>query len=181
MSRVSSAPVLVPKEVQLKFSDGLLFVKGPLGELSLSLSPLVKVTQSHDSLRFDSEEAIQIKASDAIVGTCRQLTKNMVTGVTKGFEKRLTLNGVGYKAQVDANGRRLTLSVGYSHPVHKNMPSGISLESVSPTEFVIKGVDCQLVGQVAADIRSVRPPEPYKGKGVRYSDEVVVIKETKKK
>jgi large subunit ribosomal protein L6 len=179
MSRVSSAPVQVPKEVELVLSIEQLSVKGPLGNLSLPLNSLVKVTQSHDLLRFEPQGSIEVKAPDAIVATFRQLARNMIIGVTKGFEKRLNLIGVGYKAQV--TGQRLTLSVGYSHPVYKEMPRGISVELISPTEVVVKGVDRQLVGQVAADIRSVRPPEPYKGKGVRYSDEVVVIKETKKK
>jgi large subunit ribosomal protein L6 len=143
----------------------------------LQQNVLVKLSNESGKLSFvasnDSREA------DAMSGTMRQLVSNMVTGVTKGFEKKLTLIGVGYKAQ--AQGNKLNLTVGYSHPVNKDMPEGITVATPTPTEILIKGADRQRVGQVAAEIRLIRPPEPYKGKGIRYSDEKVAIKETKKK
>ena len=147
------------------------------GSLQLAQTALVTVTEADGKLTFapanDSREA------NAMSGTMRQLVNNMVVGVTKGFEKKLNLIGVGYKAQ--AQGTKLNLTVGYSHPVNKEMPAGIKCETPTPTEIVIKGADRQRVGQVAAEIRAIRPPEPYKGKGIRYSDEKITIKETKKK
>ena len=177
MSRVGKNPVLVPAGVQVTLSPTEVAVKGPLGALAQPLRGEVSVKHDGDRLLFvvakDSQQA------NAMSGTLRALVNNMVTGVTKGFERRLTLVGVGYRAQ--AQGDKLNLSLGYSHPVVHNMPQGVKVETPSQTEIVIRGVDKQLVGQVAAEIRAYRPPEPYKGKGVRYADEVVVLKETKKK
>jgi len=177
MSRVGKNPVVVPQGVDVAIKEDQINVKGALGALSLAQSALVTVKNEGGKLTFlpanDSRQA------DAMSGTMRQLVNNMVTGVAKGFEKRLTLLGVGYKAQ--AQGSKLNLTVGYSHPVVMDMPAGIKVETPSPTEVLIKGFDRQRVGQVAAEVRAVRPPEPYKGKGIRYADETVVIKETKKK
>ena len=177
MSRIGKQPVAVPAGVEVAVNEGLINVKGALGALALAQSALVKVENNAGTLSFtpvdDSREA------NAMSGTMRQLVNNMVTGVSKGFEKKLTLIGVGYKAQ--AQGAKLNLNVGYSHPVEIEMPAGIKVETPSPTEVIIKGADRQRVGQIASEVRAVRPPEPYKGKGIRYSDEKVVIKETKKK
>ena len=177
MSRIGKQPVSVPAGVEVAIKDDLINVKGTLGALALAQNALVKVENNAGSLSFiptnDSREA------NAMSGTMRQLVNNMVVGVSKGFEKKLSLIGVGYKAQ--AQGAKLNLSVGYSHPVEIEMPAGIKVETPTPTEVVIKGADRQRVGQIASEVRAVRPPEPYKGKGIRYSDEKVVIKETKKK
>jgi large subunit ribosomal protein L6 len=177
MSRIAKNPVILPSGVEASFVDDKLVVKGPLGTLTQFVLPSVKVEKEGNAL---VSRAIETKPnSSAMSGTMRALMSNMVTGVTKGFEKKLTLVGVGYKAQ--AQGAKLNLSLGFSHPVVHDMPSGIKVETPTPTEILIKGIDRQLVGQVAAEIRAYRSPEPYKGKGVRYADEVVVIKETKKK
>ena len=177
MSRIGKQPVSVPAGVEVAIKDDLINVKGTLGALALAQNALVKVENNAGSLSFiptnDSREA------NAMSGTMRQLVNNMVVGVSKGFEKKLYLIGVGYKAQ--AQGAKLNLSVGYSHPVEIEMPAGIKVETPTPTEVVIKGADRQRVGQIASEVRAVRPPEPYKGKGIRYADEKVVIKETKKK
>ena len=177
MSRIGKMPVAVPAGVDVSLKEDQISVKGAGGVLSFAQNALVKVTLDAGKLSFapanDSREA------DAMSGTMRQLVNNMVQGVTKGFEKKLSLVGVGYKAQ--AQGTKLNLTVGYSHPVNKDMPAGISVATPTPTEIVIKGADRQRVGQVAAEIRAIRPPEPYKGKGIRYSDEKITIKETKKK
>jgi large subunit ribosomal protein L6 len=177
MSRVGKMPVNVPAGVDVSINDNQISVKGSGGALSLSINALVKITNDAGKLGFapanDSREA------NAMSGTFRQLVNNMVVGVTKGFEKKLNLVGVGYKAA--AQGSKLNLAVGYSHPVNKDMPAGISVATPTPTEIIIKGADRQRVGQVAAEIRAIRPPEPYKGKGIRYSDEKITIKETKKK
>ncbi|MFC3684552.1 50S ribosomal protein L6 [Hydrogenophaga luteola] len=177
MSRIGKQPVSVPAGVEVAVKDDLINVKGSLGALALAQNALVKVENNAGSLSFvpvnDSREA------NAMSGTMRQLVNNMVTGVSKGFEKKLSLIGVGYKAQ--AQGTKLNLNVGYSHPVEIEMPAGIKVETPTPTEVVIKGADRQRVGQIASEVRAVRPPEPYKGKGIRYADEKVVIKETKKK
>jgi large subunit ribosomal protein L6 len=177
MSRVGKSPVTIPAGVDVSISSEQINVKGAGGALTLAQSALVKVSSDAGKLSFapvnDSREA------NAMSGTMRQLVNNMVIGVSKGFEKKLTLVGVGYKAQ--AQGTKLNLAVGYSHPVNKEMPAGISVATPAPTEIVIKGADRQRVGQVAAEIRAIRPPEPYKGKGIRYSDEKITIKETKKK
>ena len=177
MSRVGKMPVVVPAGVDVAIKEDQISVKGSGGTLTLAQNALVKIASDAGKLSFtpanDSREA------NAMSGTMRQLVNNMVTGVSKGFEKKLTLVGVGFKAQ--AQGTKLNLSIGFSHPVNKDMPAGISVATPAPTEIVIKGADRQRVGQVAAEIRAIRPPEPYKGKGIRYSDETVVIKETKKK
>lgn len=177
MSRVGKMPVVVPAGVDIAVAQEEISVKGSNGSLKLASNPLVTVNLDAGKLTFvpanDSREA------NAMSGTMRQLVNNMVVGVTKGFEKKLSLVGVGYKAA--AQGAKLNLAVGYSHPVNKDMPFGITVATPTPTEVVIKGADRQRVGQVAAEIRAIRPPEPYKGKGIRYSDEKVVIKETKKK
>ena len=177
MSRVGKMPVSIPQGVDVAMKEDQINVKGALGTLALTQNALVVVKNDAGKLTFvpanDSREA------NAMSGTMRQLVNNMVTGVTKGFEKKLTLLGVGYKAQ--AQGAKLNLTVGYSHPVVMDMPAGIKVETPTPTEVVIKGSDRQRVGQIAAEVRAVRPPEPYKGKGIRYVDEKITIKETKKK
>ncbi len=177
MSRVAKNPIVVPKGVEVSLTAEQIAVKGGLGRLHRALNPLVKVELQNGSLTFAPTDSS--RESHALSGTFRALVAGMVVGVDKGFEKRLTLVGVGYKAQV--LGSKLNLSLGFSHPVVRDMPDGIKIEAPSPTEIVLKGVDKQLIGQMAADIRAIRPPEPYKGKGVRYANEVVVIKETKKK
>jgi large subunit ribosomal protein L6 len=170
-------PVVVPQGVDVAMKDDQINVKGALGALALAQNALVTIKNDAGQLTFvpanDSREA------NAMSGTMRQLVNNMVTGVTKGFEKKLSLVGVGYKAQ--AQGTKLNLTVGYSHPVVFDMPAGIQVATPTPTEVVIKGSDRQRVGQIAAEVRAVRPPEPYKGKGIRYADEKITIKETKKK
>ena len=177
MSRVGKMPVTVPQGVDVAINEAHISVKGTGGNLSIANNALVKVIHSADSLSFTP--ANESREANAMSGTLRQLVNNMVVGVTKGFEKKLNLVGVGYKAA--AQGNKLNLAVGYSHPVNFDMPSGITVETPVPTEIIIKGADRQRVGQIAAEIRAVRPPEPYKGKGIRYSDEKIVIKETKKK
>ncbi len=176
MSRVAKSPVTVPKGVEVVVGN-TISVKGPLGSLQQATSADVNVTFADGVLNFaPTRDTIQ---ANAMAGTMRALVNNMVRGVTQGFEKRLTLIGVGYRAQ--AQGDALNLTLGFSHPVVHKMPAGIKAETPAPTEIVIKGIDRQVVGQVAADVRAYRPPEPYKGKGVRYADEVVIKKETKKK
>jgi large subunit ribosomal protein L6 len=169
--------VTLPKGVEATLAAEALSIKGPLGILSQRLRSDVKIDKDGDKLLFtalnDSDEA------NAMSGTLRALTANMVLGVTKGFEKRLTLVGVGYRAQ--AQGDKLNLTLGFSHPVVHPMPKGVKVETPTQTEIVIKGLDKQQVGQVAAEVRAYRSPEPYKGKGVRYADERVILKETKKK
>jgi len=177
MSRIAKYPVELPKGVEVALSAGEITVKGPLGSLTHFILPAVKLEKEGDALLCRALEN-QPDAS-AMSGTMRALVSNMVTGVTKGFEKKLTLVGVGYKAQ--AQGSKLNLALGYSHPVVHEMPNGIKVETPTQTEILIKGIDRQLVGQVAAEVRAYRSPEPYKGKGIRYADEVVTIKETKKK
>jgi len=177
MSRIGKMPVAVPQGVDVSIKQDQISVKGTGGTLSIANNALVTIVNDAGKITFapanDSREA------NAMSGTLRQLVNNMVVGVTKGFEKKLNLVGVGYKAQ--ATGAKLNLVVGYSHPVNFDMPSGIKVETPAPTEIIIKGADRQRVGQIAAEIRAVRPPEPYKGKGIRYSDEKITIKETKKK
>ncbi|WCM87828.1 50S ribosomal protein L6 [Acidovorax sp. NCPPB 3576] len=177
MSRVGKMPVTIPAGVDVSIKDDQINVKGTGGTLSLTQSALVKVSIKDGKLSF--EPVNESREANAMSGTIRQLVNNMVVGVSKGFEKKLNLIGVGYKAQ--AAGAKLNLNVGYSHPVNFEMPAGITVATPTPTEIVIKGADRQRVGQLAAEIRAVRPPEPYKGKGIRYSDEKVTIKETKKK
>jgi large subunit ribosomal protein L6 len=177
MSRVARIPVTLPKGAEANFAEGVLTVKGPLGTLTQAVHPQVKLAVENGQLTFAAGD--ESREAKALSGTFRALVNNMVNGVTKGFERKLNLVGVGFKAQ--AKGDTLDLSLGYSHPVVHKMPVGIKVETPTPTEILIKGSDKQKVGQVAAEVRAYRPPEPYKGKGVRYSDEVVVIKETKKK
>jgi large subunit ribosomal protein L6 len=177
MSRVGKAAVAIPQGVEVAINNGVISAKGALGDLTVSLSPLVQVSHADGKLSFVAVDSTA--AASAMSGTLRQLVNNMVNGVTKGFEKKLNLIGVGYKAA--ASGNKLNLAVGYSHPVDFVMPEGITVATPTPTEIVVKGADRQRVGQIASEIRAVRPPEPYKGKGIRYSDEKVVIKETKKK
>jgi large subunit ribosomal protein L6 len=177
MSRIGKMPVTVPQGVDVSIKEDQISVKGSGGTLSLAQHALVKVTSEGGKLSFVGADGS--READAMSGTMRQLVNNMVVGVTKGFEKKLSLVGVGYKAQ--AQGAKLNLTVGYSHPVNKDMPAGITVTTPAPTEIVVKGADRQRVGQVAAEIRAIRPPEPYKGKGIRYVDEKITIKETKKK
>ena len=177
MSRVAQYPVSVPKGVEVTVGGGTLSVKGPLGALTRAVHPLVDIAKEEDSIVCRAADAS--KTSRAMSGTTRALINNMVIGVSRGFERKLTLVGVGYRAQ--AQGDKLNLSLGFSHPVVHQMPGGVKAETPSQTEVVIKGIDKQLVGQVAAEIRRYRKPEPYKGKGVRYADEVVTLRETKKK
>jgi len=177
MSRIGNLPVSVPSGVDVTLASGQISVKGPLGVLTQPLSSGVEVKRDGDKIVFKAvDESIQ---ANAMSGTLRALVANMVQGVTKGFERKLQLVGVGYRAQ--AQGDKLNLTLGFSHPVVHQMPKGVKVETPQQTEIVIKGTDKQVVGQVAADVRGYRPPEPYKGKGVRYSDERVVLKETKKK
>jgi large subunit ribosomal protein L6 len=177
MSRVAKMPVVVPQGVDVVMKDGQISVKGGLGALALAQNALVTIKSEAGQLLF--VPANESREANAMSGTMRQLVNNMVTGVTKGFEKKLSLVGVGYKAQTQ--GAKLNLTVGYSHPVIMDMPAGITATTPTPTEVVIKGSDRQRVGQIAAEVRAVRPPEPYKGKGIRYADEKITIKETKKK
>lgn len=177
MSRIAKYPVELPKGVEAKVAADAITVKGPLGTLSQSLTGDVIVNENEGKLSFIV--ANDSKQAKAMSGTLRALVANMVKGVSDGFERRLNLVGVGYRAQVQ--GTQVKLQLGFSHDVLHNLPEGIKAECPSQTEVVIKGINKQVVGQVAAEIRAYRPPEPYKGKGVRYSDERVVIKETKKK
>ena len=176
MSRVANNPITLPKGVEVTLGNAIA-VKCPLGSMNQPMSSDVTVALKDGVMTFAPVGA-SIQAN-AMAGTLRALVNNMVQGVSKGFEKKLTLVGVGYRAQ--AQGDALNLTLGFSHPVVHKMPAGIKVETPSQTEIVIKGIDRQAVGQVAADVRAYRPPEPYKGKGVRYSDEVVIKKETKKK
>lgn len=176
MSRIGKNPVIVPAGVEVSLGDEIV-VKGPLGTLKTAQSPAVNVVFENGQLKVSTVNGE--KFSNAMWGTMRANLQNMVTGVSKGFEKRLTLVGVGYRAQ--AQGATLNLSLGFSHPVVYTLPDGVKAECPTQTEIVIKGVDKQKIGQVASEIRAFRKPEPYKGKGVRYADEVVIIKETKKK
>lgn len=177
MSRVAKMPVALPAGAEASIADDMITVKGPLGTLTQALNGLVKIENSSGTLNFSA--ANETREANAMSGTIRALVNNMVDGVTKGFEKRLALVGVGFRAQ--AQGDKLNLSLGFSHPVVHQMPQGVKCETPSQTEIVIKGIDRQQVGQVAAEVRAYRSPEPYKGKGVRYVGEVVILKETKKK
>jgi len=177
MSRVGKMPVAVPDGVTVEIKQDQISVKGKTRTLSLALTTLVKVESKDGKLSFTPID--ESREANAMSGTVRQLVNNMVQGVTKGFEKKLALVGVGYKAA--AQGNKLNLAVGYSHPVNIEMPEGVEVKTPTPTEIVVSGADRQVVGQIAAEIRAVRPPEPYKGKGIRYADEKITIKETKKK
>lgn len=177
MSRIANKPVQVPSSVEIKESGQQLTVKGPKGTLEHRIHGLVEVNREDNELVFKARDESQ--AANALTGTTRSVVYNMVAGVTDGFEKKLELVGVGYRAQ--ARGNILNLTLGFSHPVDYALPEGVTAETPSQTEIVVKGIDKQKVGQVAAEIRAFRPPEPYKGKGVRYAGEVVVRKEAKKK
>ena len=177
MSRVAKMPVSIPQGVDVSIKEDQISVKGAGGTLALTPNALVKVTNSEGKLAF--EPVNDSREANAMSGTMRQLVNNMVVGVSKGFEKKLTLVGVGFRAQ--AQGDKLNLAIGFSHPVNIEMPKGVTVATPAPTEIIIKGADRQSVGQIAANIRAVRPPEPYKGKGIRYADERIVLKETKKK
>ena len=177
MSRVASNPILLPDGVELKVEGKRVTASGKMGELSYDVHELVRLVDKEDGITFTPED--ESKEARALSGTMRALLHNMVVGVSEGFQKKLELQGVGYRAQ--ASGKKLTLQLGFSHPVEYQVPEGISLEAPSQTEIVISGKDKQQVGQVCAEIRSFRPPEPYKGKGVRYSGERVRRKEAKKK
>jgi large subunit ribosomal protein L6 len=177
MSRVAKKPVELPSGVEVSLKGQALTVKGSKGALDHKMHRSVKVEQDGNVLTFAPKDGS--KTAMALAGTTRALVNNMVTGVSQGFEKRLQLVGVGYRAQ--AQGNTLNLTLGFSHPVNYAVPAGISIETPSQTEIVVRGMDKQIVGQVAAEIRGYRPPEPYKGKGVKYADEVIVRKEAKKK
>ena len=177
MSRIAKMGVAVPQGVDVQIKEDQITVKGSGGELKLAANDLVNVVAKDGKLSF--QPANESREANAMSGTMRQLVNNMVVGVSKGFEKKLTLVGVGFRAQ--AQGNKLNLAIGYSHPVNFEMPAGVTVTTPTPTEIIVKGADRQVVGQLAANIRDARPPEPYKGKGIRYADERVVIKETKKK
>ncbi len=177
MSRVAKNPVTVPKGVEVDIGADGVSVKGPKGQLNVAIHPLVKVHQEDGVLKFEASATSAM--ARALSGTMRSVVNNMVNGVSRGFEKKLTVVGVGYRAAVQ--GKQLNLTAGFSHPVAYAIPEGISIETPSQTEIVVKGADKQKVGQVAAEIRAYRPPEPYKGKGIRYADEHVARKEAKKK
>lgn len=177
MSRVAKNPIALPKGVEVTIASGQISVKGPLGVIARPMDPNVGIEKEGD--RLNCKALGNSRHADAMSGTMRALVSNMVTGVSKGFERKLSLVGVGYRAQ--AQGDKLNLSLGFSHPVVRQMPKGVKVATPTQTEIVISGVDRQLVGQIAAEIRDVKSPEPYKGKGVRYADERISLKETKKK
>jgi large subunit ribosomal protein L6 len=176
MSRVAKKPVVLPKGVEVQINEQLLTIKGSKGVLKQMIPARVKITQAAEALHFAPADG---EKTDAIAGSLRALADKMVHGVTKGFECKLVLVGVGYRAQ--AQGKKLNLTLGFSHPVVYDLPEGITAETPTQTEIIIKGIDNQKVGQVAAEIRAYRSPEPYKGKGVRYANEVIILKEAKKK
>ncbi len=177
MSRIASNPIVLPEKVDVTVGAAEVVVKGPLGTLKLAIASGVQVKRDGNKVVFAATN--DTKEANALSGTLRATVANMVQGVRQGFEKRLALVGVGYRAQ--AQGNKLNLSLGFSHPIVHLLPEGVKAETPTQTEIVIKGVDRQRVGQVAAEIRAYKPPEPYKGKGVRYVGEIVVLKETKKK
>jgi large subunit ribosomal protein L6 len=177
MSRIANAPVDLPNGVEANIANGLITVKGKQGSLQLPLHEQVEIVNEDKQLKLSAKT--EDKNAVAVTGTFRALVSNMVVGVSEGFEKKLTLIGVGYRAK--AQGKTLNLAVGYSHPIDYELPEGVTAETPTQTEIVLRGADKQLVGQVAAKIREFRPPEPYKGKGIRYNDEYVYRKEAKKK
>ncbi len=181
MSRIAKAPITIPSGVEVSVEGTSMTVKGKLGQMNMTLNPLVKIENTDNVLTFSisNVDSKDEKKAWAQAGTARANTANLVQGVSEGWEKKLTLIGVGYRAK--AMGKKLNLTLGFSHPVNYQLPEDISVETPSQTEIVVKGIDKQKVGQVAAEIRSYRPPEPYKGKGVRYTDEYVVRKDAKKK
>ena len=176
MSRIAKNPVVVPEKVEVNIVAGAITIKGPLGELKQDLTGDVEIKKEDTTLTFEAKRTT--KFAKAMSGTIRSLVQNMVIGVSSGFEKKLKLIGVGYKAAVQ--GSKVNLELGFSHPVNHNLPDGVTAQTPSPTEIILKSSSKQMIGQVAAEIRAYRPPEPYKGKGVRYSDEHVTIKEAKK-
>tara|TARA_B100000989_G_C19491520_1_gene450031 strand:+ start:162 stop:695 length:534 start_codon:yes stop_codon:yes gene_type:complete len=177
MSRIANASIEIPKGVETTLSDSAISVKGSKGELQINLHQLVGVAQDGDALKVSAKD--ESRQAGALAGTFRALINNMIIGVSEGFQRRLELQGVGYRAK--AQGKTVNLTVGYSHPIDYVLPEGVTADTPSQTEIVISGADKQLVGQVAAEIREFRPPEPYKGKGIRYADERVYRKEAKKK
>jgi large subunit ribosomal protein L6 len=177
MSRIANYPVVVPDKVEVTLNHDGVSVKGPLGTLTKKLSSRVKIERIENRLEFKVND--NSRQANALSGTARAIVANMVTGVTKGFEKKLTLVGVGYRAQ--AQGDKINLTLGFSHPVVHQLPQGVKAETPTQTEIILKGTDKQVVGQVAAEVRRYRSPEPYKGKGVRYTGEQITLKETKKK
>ncbi len=177
MSRVANSPVEIPKGVETKLSDTEISIKGGKGNLNLVLHSSVAVAQDGEILKISAKDGS--RQANAMAGTFRSLINNMMLGCSQGFEKKLELQGVGYRAK--AEGKKINITVGYSHPINYQLPEGVSAVTPSQTEIVISGADKQLVGQVAAEIRDFRPPEPYKGKGIRYADERVFRKEAKKK
>ncbi len=177
MSRIAKKPVDIPGGVELNINGRELSVKGPKGSLSMTLHDSVEVNQQDNVLNFAPRDGS--KSAMALTGTTRSVVSNFVTGVSTGFEKKLQLVGVGYRAQ--AQGKKLSLSLGFSHPIDYAVPEGIEIETPAATEIVVKGCDKQRVGQVCAEIRAFRPPEPYKGKGVKYADEQIIRKDAKKK
>ena len=181
MSRIAKSPITIPGGVEVSQSGEVLTVKGKLGEMTMNVHSLVTIKNTDNVLTFSTVKTSQKeeKSAWAQAGTARANTFNLIKGVTEGWEKKLTLNGVGYRAQ--ARGKVLSLTLGFSHPVNYDLPEGVSVETPSQTEVVVKGINKQKVGQAAAEIRAFRPPEPYKGKGVRYTDEQVVRKDAKKK
>ena len=181
MSRIAKAPITIPEGVNITQAEGIISVKGKLGEMSMHVNSAVLVSNNDNVLTFEPNEVSkkEQKGAWAQAGPVRANTANLIKGVTEGWEKKLTLIGVGYRAK--AQGKVLNLTLGFSHPVNYNLPEGISVETPSQTEVIVKGIDKQKVGQAAAEIRAFRPPEPYKGKGVRYTDEQVVRKAAKKK
>jgi len=176
MSRIANNPVNLPEKVEANITDTEITIKGPLGVLTQSLTGDVNIQKEDSLLKFKATK--ETKHSKAMSGTVRSLVQNMVVGVTEGFERKLQLIGVGYKAKVQGN--KINLELGFSHPVSHDLPDGVTAQTPSPTEIILKSSSKQVVGQVASEIRAYRPPEPYKGKGVRYTDEHVVIKEAKK-
>jgi large subunit ribosomal protein L6 len=185
MSRIAKKPILIPKEVTVNVNGQKVNVKGPKGQLNYEVHELISVEQKEDGLYVDprklekNSKPVNQGFVKALLGTIWVNISNAIAGVNKGWERKLILKGVGYRAQIQ--GKKVNLGLGFSHPVNFQIPEGITIETPTQTELVITGIDKQLVGQVAANIRAIRPVEPYKGKGVRYSDEVVILKETKKK
>ena len=176
MSRIANNPIVLPKGVEVNISASTVKVKGSKGEASHNVHSLVSIAQEENVLKFTANA--DSKSARALAGTTRALVQNMVTGVSTGFEKKLSIVGVGYRVAVQ--NRKLNLTLGFSHPVDFDIPEGVTIETPSQTEIIVKGIDKQLVGQVAANIRAYRLPEPYKGKGVRYVDEHIIRKEAKK-
>ncbi len=176
MSRIANSPVLIPDNVEVNLSKSSIKIKGSKGELTHDMHPLVSITQEDSVLKFATQG--NSKVGRAMAGTARALVQNIVTGVTEGYVRKLTIVGIGYRAKVQE--RKLNLTLGFSHPVDFEIPDGIEIETPSQTEIIVKGINKQKVGQVAANIRAYRPPEPYKGKGIRYTDEIIIRKEAKK-